>query len=276
MAKKEETERDLKLHVEEAICAVRNKNKSIYNHLHTLFFIFIHTMSNEATNIETNIVANATSINAIGAQSIIDSLNWRYATKRYDTTKKLSQEQVQCIKDALRLSPSSFGLQAWKFVHVVDAQVREQLKTAAYGQPQLTEASDIFVIASYGSIDEKFVEKYIKSVADVRGVPVDALQGFGDMLIGAIKGKVGPELKNWLSHQVYIALGVALTVAATQGIDASPMEGFNGKEFDKILGLETEGLESRVILALGFRSSEDGTQNMKKVRFSETEVFVDR
>jgi len=207
--------------------------------------------------------------------STLDNLNWRYATKRYDTTKKLSPEQVELIKESLRLAPSSFGLQAWKFVHVTNPELRQQLREAAWNQPQLTEASDLFILATNASIDEAFVDRYIKSIADTRGIPTDALKGFRDMMVGSVSGRTPEQLETWLSRQVYIALGVAVAAAAENHIDASPMEGFDTAKFDELLGLNALELKSRAILAVGFRSPEDADQNYKKVRFPKEEMFIE-
>ncbi|MFA7277602.1 MAG: NAD(P)H-dependent oxidoreductase [Candidatus Gracilibacteria bacterium] len=208
--------------------------------------------------------------------SNIENLEWRYATKRYDTTKKLTPDQLNMIKESLRLSPSSFGLQAWKFVHVADPALRQELAAAAWNQPQVTEASDLFVLASYVSIDEAFVDKFVASVAETRGISVDVLQGYRDMMVGSVKGRTPEQLGEWLARQVYIPLGVALTVAADNHIDASPMEGFDSQKFNELLGLDKLNLCARTILAVGFRSPEDETQNMKKSRFSQEEVFIER
>lgn len=208
--------------------------------------------------------------------SNIENLEWRYATKRYDTTKKLTPEQLNMIKESLRLSPSSFGLQAWKFVHVTDPALRQELAAAAWNQPQVTEASDLFVLASYISIDEAFVDKFVASVAETRGISVDVLKGYRDMMVGSVQGRTPEQLGEWLARQVYIPLGVALTVAADNHIDASPMEGFDSQKFNEILGLDKLNLCARTILAVGFRSPEDETQNMKKSRFSQEEVFIER
>lgn len=209
-------------------------------------------------------------------KNTLESLQWRYATKRYDTTKKLSAEQVELIKESMRLAPSSFGLQPWMFIHVTNVGLRKQLSEAAWNQPQVTEASDFFVLASYASIDEAFVDRYVTSIANTRGIPTDVLKGFKDMMMGSITGRTPEQLESWLSRQVYIPLGVALTVAAENRIDASPMEGFDSAKFNTLLGLDALGLKSRALLAVGFRSPEDGDQNNKKVRFPKEEVFIER
>ncbi len=207
--------------------------------------------------------------------STLENLNWRYATKRYDTTKKLSPEQVELIKESMRLAPSSFGLQAWKFVHVTSPELRKQLSEAAWNQPQITEASDLFILVTNASIDEAFVDRYVKSIADTRGIPADALKGYRDMMVGSVSGRTPEQLETWLSRQVYIALGVAVAAAAENHIDSSPMEGFDTAKFDELLGLNALGLKSRAILAVGFRSPEDADQNNKKVRFPREEMFIE-
>lgn len=205
-----------------------------------------------------------------------ENLNWRYATKSYDTTKKLSDEQRQAVLDALRLSPSSMGLQPWKFIHVTDPAIREKLRAAAYNQPQLTEASDIIVLASRIGMDETYVDACLKSVAETREMPVEALADYRKMLMGAVNGRSQEALTEWSARQVYIALGVALAIAAELRIDATPMEGFDSKQFDEILGLSEYSVTSRTILALGFRSPEDKTQFMKKTRFAAENIIISK
>ncbi len=202
-------------------------------------------------------------------------LLWRYATKKYDKTKKLSDEQKEIIMEALRLSPSSFGLQPWIFVHVTNPELREKLKTAAWGQAQITDASDLFVLCSKTTLDEKYVDKYIASVAQKQSVSVESLKNYKDSLMNLVK-KTEAEKVEWMTRQVYIALGVALAVAAENQIDATPMEGFDPKAFDQILGLGELGLVSRVLLAVGFRAEDDSFQKNKKVRFDKSDVFIEK
>jgi len=205
----------------------------------------------------------------------IQALNWRYATKAFDTSKKLTDEQLSIITEALRLSASSFGLQPWKFVVVTDPEVRKQLREVAWGQPQITDASHLIVLSVRTDVDASFVDKFVQSVADTRGLPLEALKEYSDMMKGSIASRPNEEaVKEWSSRQVYIPLGTALLAAAENQIDACPMEGFDNAKFDEILGLKAHNAESRVLLALGFRSPEDATANYKKVRFPESEVFI--
>lgn len=205
----------------------------------------------------------------------LDNLRWRYATKRYDTTKKLSPEQLDIVMEALRLAPSSFGLQPWKFIHVVNPELRERLKAAAWNQPQVTEASDLFILCALPTMDEAHIDAFIASTAEQRGVAVESLAGYRQMLVGSAQAKSEEARAEWNTRQVYLALGFALAAAAENRIDASPMEGFDPGKADEILGLEKLGVRSRVMLAVGFRSPDDEAQKMAKVRFSRNDVIVD-
>ncbi len=205
----------------------------------------------------------------------IKNLQWRYATQVYDTSKKLTDAQREIIMEALRLSPSSFGLQPWKFIHVTDAALRAKLRAAAWDQPKVTEASDLFVLAVRTDLDEAYVDHYLSVVAKDRGVSPGSLKGYKDMLMGAIN-KPKSDLIEWSSKQVYLALGVTLAAAAENRIDASPMEGFDTKQFDEVLGLPQLNLASRVMLAVGFRSPADKNQKFPRSRFSKEEIFIER
>lgn len=206
--------------------------------------------------------------------NVIEALKWRYATKQFDAQKKLSTEQVVTLKEALRLAPSSFGLQPWHFIVVENVELREKLRAAGYGQTQITDASHFVVLASEKNVDAALVKKYMGSIAAQRNIPVESLSGFSDMLNGAIAAKGEAGAREWAARQVYIALGVVLTAAALERIDATPMEGFDPKAFDDILGLEAQGLSSLVVVALGYRSENDQAAQAPKVRYSESDVFT--
>lgn len=206
---------------------------------------------------------------------MIDALNWRYATKQFDPEKKISEEQLEVLLEALRLSPSSYGLQPWKFVVVTNPEVREKLRGAAWNQAQVTDASHFVVFAVEKRIDKALVEKYIESVAEARGVAIENLKGFRDMLVNRVESESPKEAKEWATRQVYLALGVLLAITAIKGIDTCPMEGFDAKSFDEILGLNQMNLESRVAVAIGFRSADDVAANFPKVRFPKEEVIVE-
>jgi nitroreductase len=208
--------------------------------------------------------------------STIENLQWRYATKQYDASKKLSEEQRNLIMEALRLAPSSFGLQPWKFIHVTDTTLREKLKAAAWGQPQLTDASDIFVLCSLAKLDEAYINRFVADTAKTRSVTVESLADYKKYMMGSVQPRTEQQIQDWNARQVYIALGIALAAAAENQIDASPMEGFDAKQFDEILGLGALGVQSRAILAVGFRSPNDASQKLQKVRFAKEDVIIER
>ncbi len=206
--------------------------------------------------------------------STIDSMHWRYATKKFDTEKKLTDEQFAIITEAMHLAPSSFGLQPWKFVIVKDPEVRAKLRAAAYDQAQVTDSSHFIVLCVRTDVDDAFVDHYMQSIATTRGIPVEALAGFAENIKGSLSRRTLEQTVEWSSRQVYIPLGVAMLAAAENGIDAAPMEGFFNSQFSDILGLREQNLEPRVMLSLGFRSEDDEFMHYKKARFDADEVFV--
>ena len=204
---------------------------------------------------------------------IIKQLNWRYATKIFNPDKKISTDDFNELIEATRLSPTSYGLQSWKAFIVENAEIRKQLKEAAYNQTQVTDASHLIVFATPKVIDEKSINEFIKLIAEVRSVTVESLDGYKQSMVGAVSRKAPNEIGDWAAKQAYIALGFLLETAALKNIDSCPMEGFDNKKFDEILGLDKRGYESRVICVLGYRSENDGYAQAKKVRFSEGDTF---
>ncbi|WP_035647637.1 NAD(P)H-dependent oxidoreductase [Flavobacterium sp. ASV13] len=206
--------------------------------------------------------------------TLVNNLNWRYATKKYDATKKVSAEDLNTLKEAVRLAASSYGLQPYKVIIVENPEIREKLKAAAWGQTQLTDASQIFVFANDLNAGPESVAAYIKNISETRGVPTEALGGFADMMNGVISN-LSQDAKNiWTAKQTYIALGTLLAAAAELKIDATPMEGFNAAQFNEILGFDKLGLNASVIAAVGYRHDEDDAQHYKKVRKSHEELFI--
>ena len=206
--------------------------------------------------------------------TLLDNLNWRYATKKFDATKKISSEDLNTLKEAVRLAASSYGLQPYKVVIVENPEIREQLKAAAYGQTQITDSSQLFIFANDLNAGPESVAAYIKNISETRGVPTEALGGFADMMNGVISN-LSQDAKNiWTAKQTYIALGTLLAAAADLKIDATPMEGFNPAAFNEILGFDKLGLNASVIATVGYRHDEDDTQHYKKVRKSHEELFI--
>ncbi len=202
------------------------------------------------------------------------ALEWRYATKKFDATKKISDADWKTLADSLVMAPSSYGLQPWKFLVVENKEVREQLKAVSWNQTQVTDASHYVVLAVREKMEEADVLKYINRVAEVRGIPAESLAGYKDMMIGdVVKGPRSQTINFWAQKQAYIAMGFLLETAALLKVDACPMEGLDPAAYDKILKLEGTGYKSVATVALGYRHAEDGTQNYKKVRFAAENVI---
>lgn len=203
-------------------------------------------------------------------------LNWRYATKKFDSTKKLSSQELDDLLEALRLSPSSFGLQPWKFIVVKDHALRAEIRKNAWNQTQVTDASDLIVLCSLKNMDEAYIKNFIVQIAQVRGVSVGSLVGYEQQILGWLKTKTAAELNIWMKRQVYIALGILLSECALKKIDACPMEGFDPVKVDEILGLSSLGLESVTLCPVGFRATDDHYADLAKVRFTKDEVFLQK
>ena len=211
----------------------------------------------------------------IDSQQLLDRLNWRYATKQFDPNRKISAQDWAVLEDALLLTPSSGGLQPWKFIVVTDPVVRAKLLPASYGQAQITDASHLVVFAAKKNFSEADVDAFINYTASARGVPVESLAQYRGMLVGGIVQAMDePARDAWARNQAYIALGNFLTSAALLGIDACPMEGFDRAQYDEILGLSAKGLASAVIATVGYRASTDKYANAPKVRFPKEQVFA--
>jgi nitroreductase len=204
---------------------------------------------------------------------IIESLTWRYATKKFDSSKKVPQADLDELLEAIRLAPSSFGLQPWKFVVVSDKKTKEKLREYA-DQPQITDASHLIVLCARKDVDESLIKKYVDITAKTREMPRDTLNGYEQMMTGFRKSMSDEAVLEWSKKQVYLALGVLLTSAAEKKIDACPMEGFDPKGFDKVLGLDKQNLASTVLCAIGYRSKDDKYADAKKVRFDRKEIFT--
>ncbi len=205
--------------------------------------------------------------------ALLEQLNKRYATKKFDASKKISPKDLSTLLEAIRLSASSYGLQAYKVVVVENEAIRKQLRAFAWDQAQITDASQLLVFAYESNFDETGVDRFVQNIAETRNIDASSLSGYSEMMKGSLK-RPKEQLHNWLARQPYIALGFGLVAAAQLNIDSCPMEGFDPDQFDEILGLKAKGLKSVVLLAVGYRSSEDGYQHLAKVRRSNEELFI--
>lgn len=208
-------------------------------------------------------------------KNILENLNWRYATKIFDKNKKLSTEELLALKESLRLSPSSFGLQAWKFVIVNDHSLREKLVPHSYNQAQVVEASHLFVLCRPAQFEEKYINHYLEDLCEQRSLSRESISGLEKMLKGFVSQMNATDSAQWMNRQVYLALGVLLTTAAALNVDACPIEGFVPQKYDEILGLKERGLTSVVVCPVGFRSADDKYAQLRKVRFPAKEIFLE-
>lgn len=198
--------------------------------------------------------------------SYIENLNWRYATKKFDASKKVSKKDLENLLEATALSASSYGLQPYEILVVEDAALRNKLQPAAWGQSQITEASHLIVLANQSTFGEKLVDDYLNNVSETRGIPSNDLQGYSDFMKSKLMPLSESAKATWTARQTYIALGNLLSAAADLKIDTCPMEGFDSAQFNEMLGLSKRGLNAAVLVAVGYRSIEDKTQHYKKVR----------
>lgn len=200
------------------------------------------------------------------------ALKWRYAVKKFDPTKKIPAEAWAALEQSLLLSPSSYGLQPWKFFVVETPAVREQLLPHSWGQRQIVDASHLVVFAVKKEVTAADADRLIARTSQVREVHVETLAGYHKMMTGSLTRTPADELDVWMSRQVFIALGFFLTTAAVLGIDTCPMEGFVPEKYDEVLGLGAKGYASRVVAVAGYRAADDPAATAKKVRYELAEV----
>jgi nitroreductase len=199
---------------------------------------------------------------------VVGRLEWRYATQRFDPSRRIPDADWDALERALVLTPSSWGLQPWTFVVVTDPAVRAELRGASWNQRQITESSHVVVFAVRTRLDEAFVDAHLRRIAEVRGVAPETLAGFRRTLVGFLsrpRDQFDPFA--WASLQAYIALGGFMTAAAMMAIDTCPMEGIVPARYDEILGLAAQDLRTVVVCCAGYRSADDPFAAMKKVRF---------
>lgn len=197
---------------------------------------------------------------------LLKQLEWRYATKKFDTRKKVSQEHIDLLKKAIQLSVSSYGLQLYKVLIIENKEVRQSLKPASWNQSQVSDASHLFVFCNHTDTKPEDIDGFIRLTAEVRDIPLEKLQGYGSFVNEKLREKSPEERHYWLKCQTYIALANLLTACAELKIDACPMEGFDAEQYNTILELKEKGLNASVMVAVGYRSDEDKTQHLPKVR----------
>lgn len=209
----------------------------------------------------------------IDSMNIVEKLHWRYAVQKF-STEKLPEDKVMTVLSALSLTPSSFGLQPWKFVLVENQEIREELLHHAWKQRQIVDASHLLILCRLETVTHADIDKYIASIAGLRGVQEEDLAGFSRSIKKTIGSFTDEQQAEWITKQIYIALGTFLTVCAVEHVDACPMEGFLAREFDKVLGLDEKGLRSVVVVPFGYRADDDKHASHKKVRYTLEEILI--
>lgn len=210
--------------------------------------------------------------NPITSQVLLTQLRWRYATKKFDPNRSINPTDWQALEDTLVLTPSSFGLQPWRFIVITDPALKAQLVPISWGQKQLVEASHVVVFTIKNNLSAADIDQYIARIVEVRGGTAAALAGFQKLMVGAV---VNAGVNEWATRQVYIALGNFMTSAALLGIDTCPLEGIEPTKYDALLGLPTRGFATVVACAAGYRAADDKYATLPKVRFP-NETVIER
>jgi nitroreductase len=206
-------------------------------------------------------------------QQLLGSLNWRYATKVFDATKKIPGDVWQTLERALVLTPTSYGLQPYKFLVISNPATRAELLPHSWHQKQVVDASHFVVFTARTEMKEADVDKLIKRAVDVRKLPANALDAYRGVMLGdVVNGPRGKTAHEWATRQTYIALGNLMTCAAVLGVDACPMEGLEPAEYDRVLNLNGSGYATVMACALGYRAASDKYANLPKVRFETNEL----
>lgn len=212
----------------------------------------------------------------VSRELLLHQLKWRYATKKFDPARKISAADWQVLAEALVLTPSSFGLQPWKFWVVTSAEVKAQLLPISYKQSQVVDGSHVVALAARRNLAEVDVDRYLQRISEIRGVAVENLAGFRKTMIRAlVPPPAGFDINDWAANQVYIALGNFMTAAAVMGIDTCPMEGIEPAKYDEVLGIAEQGYGTVVACVAGYRAADDKYATTPKVRYATEDVIVE-
>lgn len=216
-------------------------------------------------------------MNIIEAAQITNALQWRYATKMFDPKAKIPAETWATLEESLVLTPSSYGLQPWKFFVITDPALRQELLPHAWNQRQVVDASHLVAFTVQKKVTEEDVDRFINRIVELRGGTADALAAYKQIIVGdLVNGPRSEWIHHWAAHQAYIALGQFMSNAALLGIDTCPMEGFVPAEFDRVLELSPRGLTTTVLCAAGYRSADDRYAALPKMRYEAADVIEHR
>ena len=209
-------------------------------------------------------------------KQLIEALEWRYACKKFDTDKRISDTNLETILDSIQLTPSSYGLQPIKVLLIETKELREQIKPIAWNQAQVVDASHLLVFCHYTALSETYVDQHVSLMANTRNLPIEKLQGFGTHVKSSIASMDADHVNQWTGKQTYIALGQVLLTCALLKIDATPMEGFDRKALDELLDLSKDGLSAALLCPIGYRHAEDPYITLRKVRKTKDTLFETR
>jgi nitroreductase len=213
-------------------------------------------------------------MNHITTTDLLEHLNWRYATKQFDPAKTIAPEIWTALEDALVLTPSSYGLQPWKFLIVTSPELKTQLQPFSWNQSQVTDCSHYVVFAIKKNLTAEDVDRFMSRTAELRGGTVDAMAGYRNLIVSdLVDGARSFSINQWSTRQAYIALGNFMTSAALLGVDTCAMEGIEPVNYDRVLGLSVKGFTAVVACAAGYRSDTDKYATLTKVRFPKSEVL---
>ena len=209
-------------------------------------------------------------------KQLIEALEWRYACKKFDADKRISDTDLETIFDSIQLTPSSYGLQPIKVLLIETKELREQIKPIAWNQAQVVDASHLLVFCHYTALSESYVDQHVSLMANTRNLPIEKLQAFGTHVKSSIATMDADHVNQWTGKQTYIALGQVLLSCALLKIDATPMEGFDRKALDELLDLSKDGLSASLLCPIGYRHAEDPYITLKKVRKTKDALFETR
>lgn len=212
-------------------------------------------------------------MNHITTTELLEHLNWRYATKSFDSTQTIPPATWAALEDSLVLTPSSYGIQPWKFLVITNQDLLDQLRPFSWNQSQVSDCSHYVVFAIKKNLTVDDVDRFVARTAEVRNITVESLSGYRNMMVSdVVYGARSFSVNEWASRQTYIALGNFMTSAAVLGVDTCPMEGIDPIKYDKLLGLSEKGFATVVACAAGYRSADDKYASLTKVRFPKSEV----
>ena len=212
--------------------------------------------------------------NLISNDALLEQLRWRYATKQFDPARKISADDWNALEEALVLTPSSFGLQPWKFLVITDPAIKASLVPFSWGQQQVADCSHLVVFSHLKEIDAEYLERFLQSVVDARGVTMESLAAYRGLMESKIfNSPLRDQIQEWNHRQTYTALGSFMTCAALRGIDTCPMEGLVPAKYDEILGLTERGLTTGAACPAGYRAADDAYAGHRKVRFEKQNVI---